>query len=172
MKRLFITLVALMVMSSQAFADNGKAPAGQRDALPTISLICNDCPVPAGGKPPVVAPGQHNPVTDLLDSIVDVMKMQQKVIAGELGVRNSKALQGISSKLKEIEGKIAWLKSMPMPCMQSMPCDPAQPCPTTGQPCPPPGQPCPATGQPCPPPGQPCPATGQPCPRVLSSQGR
>jgi len=166
MKRLIITLMAMLTLSVRAYAGGTPTQPASSEALPTISLMCQDCPVPAAAKPSAAMQMPSNPMCSAMDSILDIVKMQQQLITSGQGGKNRKAVARIHSKIAEVDGILAGMKSKPMPCMTSMPCAPGMPCPTTGQPCPPPGQPCPATGQPCPPPGQPCPATGKPCPNM------
>lgn len=155
MKRMLMVLLALTVFSSQVFAAKKKVTAtSSGETLPTISLMtCANCPPLASSQPQGSAPGAMmagcTTMTDTLERMVDVMKMQQTLIAGEDGSKNRKAAAEIDSRISEIDRMIVRLKRTPMPCatggapMQGMPC-------ATGKPCPPAGQPCPATGKPCP----------------------
>jgi hypothetical protein len=152
MKRLFLALLTMMALSAQAFAENAKTPAASGDSLPSMSLMmCKDCPQPAAGQPAAVnQSGQDAAMTpmssgycsmrDPLDSIVEVMKMQQKLIASGSGAKNKKAVAEINRKIAELEGKLAGMKNAQMPCkmgmgsMQGMPCMQGKPCPNMPQP--------------------------------------
>ena len=151
MKRLFFALLAMMMLSAQAFAANSKAPAASGDSLPTMSLMmCKDCPMPAAGQPAAMTQGEQGaamtPMSagcsmfDAFGTIVDVMKMQQKLIASGPGLKKKKEVAEIDRKIAEIEGMITKMKNSPMPCpmgagaMQGMPCMQGQPCPNMPQP--------------------------------------
>ena len=152
MKKLFLALLTVMVLSAQAFADNAKAAAAPGDSLPAMSLMmCKDCPQPAAGQSAAVSQGGQDAamtpmssgscsMRDALDSIVEVMKMQQKLIASGPGAKNKKEVAEINKKIAGIESMIAGMKSAQMPCkmgmgsMQGMPCMQGKPCPNMPQP--------------------------------------
>lgn len=154
MKRLFFALLTMMVLSAQAFAENAKAPAASSASLPTMSLMmCKECPQPTAAQPAAMNQGNQGaamtPMSsascsmgDALGAMVDVMKMQQKLIAAGPGAKQKKAVAGIDRKIAELEAMLAKLKNSPMPCMtgmgpmQGMPCMTGQPCPVTNKPCP------------------------------------
>ena len=152
MKRLFFALLAMMMLSAQAFAANSKAPAASGDSLPTMSLMmCKDCHMPAAGQPAAMNQGEQGaamtPMSsatcsmgDAFGTIVDVLKMQQKLITSGPGLKKKKEVAEIDRKIAEIEGMITKMKNSPMPCpmgagaMQGMPCMQGQPCPNMPQP--------------------------------------
>ena len=158
MKRLFLALLTMMVLSAQAFAKNANDQAASSASLPTMSLMmCKDCPQPAAAQPAAMNQSDQGaamtPMSsasctmgDALGAMLDVMKMQQKLIAAGPGAKQKKAVTDIDRKIAELEGMLAKMKNSPMPCMtgmgamqggmQGMPCMQGQPCPVTNKPCP------------------------------------
>jgi hypothetical protein len=151
MKRLFILLLTMMAFSVKTYAEQPQAASN--GALPTMSMMmCKDCPQPAAGQSSTMAQTQPGAsmapmnsscctMCDALYTMLDVMKMQQKLIAS--GAKNKKAVAEIDRKISEAEKQLASMKNMQMPCkmgmgsmqgMQGMPCANGKPCPMMPQP--------------------------------------
>jgi hypothetical protein len=158
MKRLLLALLTMMMLSAQAFAENAKDQEASGSSLPTMSLMmCKECPPPAAAQPAAMNQGDQRAamtpmssgscsMCDAFGTMVDVMKMQQKLIASGPGAKKKKEVAGIDRKIAELEAMLAKMKNSPMACMtgmgpmqggmQGMPCMTGQPCPVNGKPCP------------------------------------
>ncbi|HWR00678.1 MAG TPA: hypothetical protein VN371_02360 [Chlorobaculum sp.] len=174
MKRFFMALVGVMVLSISAHAAQGEAPAAQKEEMPTMTMtMCDkmgtsDCamakttPAAAGdakGQMPAncpmgkaCAPGQGQMPANCpmgegqctmetgqcqmndtqcqmhcsLQSVVDVLKLQEKVIVGVRATEKKKLVAEIDKKIAALDALIAQMNTAPkaqMPCVQ--PCVPA-----------------------------------------------
>ncbi|NTU57295.1 MAG: hypothetical protein HGB00_00015 [Chlorobiaceae bacterium] len=141
MKKIFLTLVGLMVFSISAFAEQGATPAAQKDQMPKMNMMMCDpavmganCPMAKPATPPAsdatsqMAPGKCTmadmkcPMNSMMRSMVDVMKMQGKVLAGVPSAEKKKMVAEIDKKIAALETGIDNMQKMPMPCMSQMPC--------------------------------------------------
>jgi hypothetical protein len=153
MKKYFIALAGFIVFNISASGQLGAAPAAQKDQLPqTTMMMCDgkmgaDCPMgkPASGTMGNMAgqmpancpmgnaagPGQCQ-MGDMkcqtncaMQSFVDILKLQEKVIAGVRAPEKKKLIAEIDRKIAELEsmiGKMQKAPAMQMPCKSTMPC--------------------------------------------------
>ena len=156
MKKYFMTLVAIMALSISAYAAQSVAPAAQKDEMPTMTMtMCDkmgtaDCPMgktmpgmagdakgqmPANcpmGDPKAQGQCQMNDskcqTNCTIQSLVDVIKLQEKLVVGVRAGEKKKLVAEIDKKIAELESMIGKMQKMPnmqMPCTSQMPC--AQP---------------------------------------------
>jgi hypothetical protein len=156
MKKLFMTLVGLVVFGISASSQLGAAPAAQKEELPqTTMTMCDgkmgaNCPMgnasaapasdakgqmapgqcqmgtncPMGDSKGQMAPGQCQ-MTDskcqmdcMNQSMLDVMKMQKKIVAGVPAAQKKKMIAEIDKKISDMQAMMGKMQKMPMPCVQ------------------------------------------------------
>jgi hypothetical protein len=134
MKRIVIILTCLFTFTAPAMAQQSNGKAERTDSLPAKNLIICDgipmCPLTAQngstpqeglmtgstGKVPAECP-----MNDMMQSMIDVMKMQQKIIAGVKPSEKRTMLLQINSKMEQMEKLMTVMRAMPMPCMPNCP---------------------------------------------------
>lgn len=136
-----MTLAGVMVFSISAYAKQAPAPAAQKDEMPKMNMMMCDpavmganCPMaktasaPASDAKPQMVPGKCTmadarcPMNGMMRSMVDVMKMQQKILSGVSSAEKKKMIAEIDKKIGTLESGIDNMQNMPMPCMSQMPC--------------------------------------------------
>jgi hypothetical protein len=160
MKKLFMTLVGLVVFGISAFSQLGAAPAAKKDELPqTTMTMCDgkmgaNCPMGNAGAaqatdtngqaapPAQCTMGTNCPMGDarmaagqckmtdgkcemdcMKQSMLDVMKMQKKIVAGVPAAQKKKMIAEIDKKISEMQAMMGNMQKMPMPCTSPMPCE-------------------------------------------------
>ena len=115
MKRFLTVLAGVILFSASASAEPVDAvkrcqPLDKTMKMDQVGTMPPICPM-NGDKPMAM----KNPMYDMMNPVVDIIKMQQKIIKG-VNRSEKKAL------LKEIDKKIVQMESMAyMPCVQPPP---------------------------------------------------
>jgi len=145
MKRFMIVLTGFLMFTVSAHSNAFAAPApvsgdlqqkvlmpcmmtGQPGQLPpNCPMLNQQGGMPAAGGAPMT---MMCPMNDMLQSMIDMMKMQQKLLAGVKPAEKKALMQQMETRLSQAQQQIAGMRNMPMPCL-SMPC--MQPAPAQQQ---------------------------------------
>jgi hypothetical protein len=104
-------------------ADCPMTKAASAQAAPGQCNMMPNCPM--GNAAPAQAGAGKCQMADnkcamhcMMRSMIDVMKMQEKIIAGVPSATKKKMTAAIDKKIAEMDGMIDCMQKMPMPCNQ------------------------------------------------------
>ncbi len=130
MKKLSIFLVCISMFTLSAQAQPSDSKMDKSGDLPQQTLLMCNMPTPCPMNPPQgmampggpMAPmGMMCPMKDEMPSLIEIMKLQQKLIAGVKPAEKKELMGQIDKKIAQLEGATAAMQKMQMPCMMPPP---------------------------------------------------
>jgi hypothetical protein len=103
MKKMILVLIGMVVFSVSAHAQQGSGMRGAKGMMPSRGAMMGTM--------------MNCPIKDVMESMMDVMKIEQKLLSDVNGSEKRVLKEELAQKMTLLEHKIAAMKEAQMPCM-------------------------------------------------------